>query len=114
LLSVREQRQAQNGEDKPAAARPARLGRAARQYPTAHMRCTLPFPAAVGADGPPQTADGQRLVPAECCRLLGPRGTGRIAFCTASGLAVLQVNYAVTDAAIGDPDRQWLADRRAR
>jgi transcriptional regulator with XRE-family HTH domain len=38
----------------------------------------------------------ERLFPAECYRLLGPRGIGRIAFGTASGLAVLPVNYAVT------------------
>jgi len=42
----------------------------------------------------------ERLVPAECYRLLGPRGIGRIAFGTASGLAVLPVNYAVTEATI--------------
>jgi transcriptional regulator with XRE-family HTH domain len=38
----------------------------------------------------------ERLAPAECYRLLAPRGIGRIAFGTASGLAVLPVNYAVT------------------
>jgi len=38
----------------------------------------------------------ERLFPAECYRLLGPRGIGRIAFGTAAGLAVLPVNYAVT------------------
>jgi len=38
----------------------------------------------------------ERLFPAECYRLLGPQGIGRIAFGTASGLAVLPVNYAVT------------------
>jgi transcriptional regulator with XRE-family HTH domain len=42
----------------------------------------------------------ERLVPAECYRLLGPRGIGRIAFGTASGLAVLPVNYAVADGTI--------------
>ena len=42
----------------------------------------------------------ERLVPSECYRLLGPRGIGRIAFGTASGLAVLPVNYAVTDGTI--------------
>src|SRR5487761_1675786 len=42
----------------------------------------------------------ERLVPVECYRLLGPRGIGRIAFGTASGLMVLPVNYAVTDATI--------------
>jgi transcriptional regulator with XRE-family HTH domain len=41
-----------------------------------------------------------RLVPVECYRLLGPRGIGRIAFGTASGLTVLPVNYAVTDATV--------------
>jgi hypothetical protein len=42
----------------------------------------------------------ERLVPAECYRLLAPRGIGRIAFATASGLAVLPVNYAVPDGTI--------------
>ena len=42
----------------------------------------------------------ERLVPAECYRLLGPRGIGRISFGTASGLAVLPVNYAVADGTI--------------
>lgn len=42
----------------------------------------------------------ERLAPVECYRLLGPRGIGRIAFETASGLLVLPVNYAVTDATI--------------
>ncbi len=56
----------------------------------------------------------ERLVPAESYRLLGPRGIGRIAFGTSSGLTVLPVNYAVTDAHHRDPDRQWLADRRPR
>ena len=42
----------------------------------------------------------ERLVQAECYRLLAPRGIGRIAFVTASGLTVLPVNYAVTDGTI--------------
>jgi transcriptional regulator with XRE-family HTH domain len=42
----------------------------------------------------------ERLVPVECYRLLGPRGIGRIAFGTASGLMVLPVNYVVRDATI--------------
>ncbi len=42
----------------------------------------------------------ERLVPVQCYRLLGPRGIGRIAFGTASGVAVLPVNYAVTDATV--------------
>jgi len=42
----------------------------------------------------------ERLAPVECYRLLAPRGIGRIAFTTASGLMVLPVNYAVTDATI--------------
>lgn len=37
----------------------------------------------------------ERLIPAECYRLLAPRGIGRIAFSTASGLMVLPVNYIV-------------------
>jgi transcriptional regulator with XRE-family HTH domain len=41
-----------------------------------------------------------RLTPPQCYRLLGTRGIGRIAFTTASGVAVLPVNYAVTDASI--------------
>lgn len=42
----------------------------------------------------------ERLFPADCYRLLGTRGIGRIAFGTASGLLVLPVNYAVTDATV--------------
>lgn len=42
----------------------------------------------------------ERLAPGECYRLLVPRGIGRIAFATASGLTVLPVNYAVTDGSI--------------
>jgi transcriptional regulator with XRE-family HTH domain len=42
----------------------------------------------------------ERVVPAECYRLLGPRGIGRIAFSTASGTAILPVNYAVAEATI--------------
>jgi nitroimidazol reductase NimA-like FMN-containing flavoprotein (pyridoxamine 5'-phosphate oxidase superfamily) len=46
------------------------------------------------------TGGTERLVPAECYRLLGARGVGRIAFDTVSGLAVLPVNYAVPDGTI--------------
>lgn len=42
----------------------------------------------------------ERLFPAECYRLLGRRGIGRIAFGATSGLMVLPVNYAVIDATI--------------
>jgi nitroimidazol reductase NimA-like FMN-containing flavoprotein (pyridoxamine 5'-phosphate oxidase superfamily) len=42
----------------------------------------------------------ERLIPAECYKLLGSRGIGRIAFGTASGVAVLPVNYAVADGSI--------------
>ena len=42
----------------------------------------------------------ERLAPVECYRLLAPRGIGRIAFSTASALAVLPVNYVVADGAI--------------
>ena len=42
----------------------------------------------------------ERLSPAECHRLLAPRGIGRVAFTTASGLMVLPVNYAVTGGGI--------------
>jgi hypothetical protein len=41
----------------------------------------------------------EHLVPAEY-RLLGPRGVGRIAFETASGLAVLPMNYVAADGTI--------------
>jgi transcriptional regulator with XRE-family HTH domain len=42
----------------------------------------------------------EKLAPVECYRLLGPRGIGRIAFKSASGLMVVPVNYAVKDATI--------------
>lgn len=38
----------------------------------------------------------ERLAPAQCYQLLAPRGIGRIAFSTASGVMVLPVNYLVT------------------
>jgi nitroimidazol reductase NimA-like FMN-containing flavoprotein (pyridoxamine 5'-phosphate oxidase superfamily) len=46
------------------------------------------------------TGELERLSPAECHRLLAPRGLGRIAFTAASGLMVLPVNYAVEAGAI--------------
>jgi transcriptional regulator with XRE-family HTH domain len=42
----------------------------------------------------------ERLLPAECYRLIAPRGIGRIAFVATSGLAVLPVNYAVENGTI--------------
>jgi transcriptional regulator with XRE-family HTH domain len=42
----------------------------------------------------------ERMQPAECYRMLAPRGIGRIAFATGSGLMVLPVNYAVADRSI--------------
>ena len=42
----------------------------------------------------------ERLVRADCYRLLGARGIGRIAFDTAAGTAVLPVNYAVAQGTV--------------
>ena len=56
----------------------------------------------------------ERLVPAECYRLIAPRGIGRIAFSTASGLAVLPVNYVVADGTIVIRTGSGLDDRGAR
>lgn len=42
----------------------------------------------------------ERIGQAECYRLITPRGIGRIAFGTASGVMVLPVNYAVTSGTI--------------
>jgi transcriptional regulator with XRE-family HTH domain len=42
----------------------------------------------------------ERLSPGECRELLAPRGIGRIAFSSASGLMVVPVNYAVTDGTV--------------
>ena len=42
----------------------------------------------------------ERMYPAECYRLLAPRGIGRIAFATASGLMILPVNYVMADRSI--------------
>jgi hypothetical protein len=42
----------------------------------------------------------ETLGPAECRRLLGPGGLGRIAFVTASGLMVLPVNYVIVSSTI--------------
>ncbi len=42
----------------------------------------------------------ERLSQAECHQLLAPRGIGRIAFTTTSGLMILPVNYVVTGGTI--------------
>lgn len=42
----------------------------------------------------------ETIGPAECRRLLGPGGLGRIAFSTASGLMVLPVNYVIVSSTI--------------
>jgi len=42
----------------------------------------------------------ERMVRADCYRLLGSQGIGRLAFDTAAGLAVLPVNYAVVQSTI--------------
>jgi transcriptional regulator with XRE-family HTH domain len=42
----------------------------------------------------------ERMGRADCYRLLGQRGIGRLAFGTAAGLAVLPVNYAVVQSTI--------------
>jgi transcriptional regulator with XRE-family HTH domain len=42
----------------------------------------------------------ETIGPAECRRLLGPGGLGRIAFTTASGLMVLPVNYVIVSSTI--------------
>lgn len=72
----------------------------------AALRTTSAALLGAGQEAPPGSEPGtacwgeagvvERLLPAECYRLLGARGIGRIAFGTASGLAVLPVNYAVT------------------
>jgi nitroimidazol reductase NimA-like FMN-containing flavoprotein (pyridoxamine 5'-phosphate oxidase superfamily) len=50
--------------------------------------------------GPGGEAVTVKLTPGECRKLIAPGGVGRIAFTTASGPAVLPVNFAVVDDSI--------------
>lgn len=85
---------------------PSQPGAATLRQLAAALRTTSAALLGAGQEAPPGREPGkacrgeaglvERLFPAECYRLLGPRGIGRIAFGTASGLAVLPVNYAVT------------------
>ena len=56
----------------------------------------------------------ERLIPAECYRLLAPRGIGRIAFDTASGPAVAAGELRGDRRQHRDQDWLRLDDRRAR
>jgi transcriptional regulator with XRE-family HTH domain len=85
---------------------PSQPGAATLRQLAAALRTTSAALLGAGQEAPPGREPGkacwgeaglvERLLPAECYRLLGPQGIGRIAFGTASGLAVLPVNYAVT------------------
>src|ERR1700739_659491 len=85
---------------------------AAARGTATHRSLTLQLAAALRTTSATLLGAGQQAPPGrdleEACwgsaglveRLLGPRGIGRIAFGTASGLAVLPVNYAVKDGTI--------------
>ena len=85
---------------------PAQPGAVTLRQLAAALRTTSAALLGAGQEAPPGRDPGRacwgaagvvdRLLPAECYRLLAPRGIGRIAFGTAAGLAVLPVNYAVT------------------
>jgi transcriptional regulator with XRE-family HTH domain len=85
---------------------PSQPGAAALRQLAAALRTTSAALLGAGQEAPPGREPGKacwgsagvvdRLLPVDCYRLLEPQGIGRIAFGTASGLAVLPVNYAVT------------------
>jgi nitroimidazol reductase NimA-like FMN-containing flavoprotein (pyridoxamine 5'-phosphate oxidase superfamily) len=81
---------------RPTAAALRRLAAALRTTPTALLGGGTQAPPGRAR---PETAVGWpviiKLTPAECRRLIAAGGVGRIAFCTASGPAVLPVNFAV-------------------
>jgi len=84
---------------------PGQPGAATLRQLAAALRTTSAALLGAGLDAPPGRASRsayegsggvlERITAAECHRLLAPRGIGRIAFLTASGLTVLPVNYAV-------------------
>jgi transcriptional regulator with XRE-family HTH domain len=84
------------GHPSPATLR--QLATALRTTPSALLGAGQEAPQGVNGSGACCGSAGQveRMTRADCYRLLGPRGIGRIAFGTAAGLAVLPVNYAVT------------------
>jgi transcriptional regulator with XRE-family HTH domain len=89
---------------------PSQPGAATLRQLAAALRTTSAALLGAGQEAPPgrdpskacwgSAGPRERLFPAECYRLLGSQGIGRIAVGTASGLAVLPVNYAVTERTI--------------
>ena len=89
---------------------PGQPGAATLRRLAAALRTTSAGLLGAGQDAPPgrdpksacwgSAGRVERLIPAVCYQLLASQGIGRIAFGTASGLMVLPVNYAVTDATV--------------
>lgn len=85
---------------------PARPGPAALRHLAAALQTTPAALLGAGADilpgrmRPGRTPAVARLTPAECRRLISSGGIGRIGFSTASGQAILPVNFAMLDGTI--------------
>jgi nitroimidazol reductase NimA-like FMN-containing flavoprotein (pyridoxamine 5'-phosphate oxidase superfamily) len=78
---------------RPDAAALRRLAAALQTTPAVLLGAGAQAPPGYGRlPGPPVIT---KLTPTECLRLIAPGGVGRIAFCAASGPAVLPVNFAV-------------------
>ena len=83
---------------RPDAAALRRLAAALQTTPAALLGGGSQVPPGYGhLDGPPVVT---KLLPAECRQLVAAGGVGRIAFCTASGPAVLPVNFTVVTGTI--------------
>jgi transcriptional regulator with XRE-family HTH domain len=85
---------------------PARPDNTTLRQLAAALRTTPAALLGAGAGAPPGGARlavrpvTEKLMPIQCRRLIAPGGVGRIAFTTASGPAVLPVNFAVVDGTI--------------
>lgn len=80
---------------------PANISRVALRLLAAALRTTPTALLGAGANSPPgrgraaQHPVVEKLLPAECRRLLAPGGVGRVAFATGRGISVLPVNFAM-------------------
>lgn len=85
---------------------PASISRVALRLLAAALQTTPSALLGAGYDAPPGRGPAaghptvEKLIPAECRRLLAPGGVGRVAFATAAGTAVLPVNFAMVHGAI--------------
>lgn len=85
---------------------PACMTRASLRLLAAALQTTPSALLGAGADAPPGPGQAaphpvvEKLLPAECRRLLAPGGIGRVAFGTGGGTAVLPVNFAMVRDAV--------------